>query len=165
MSVPDRGSGLPGGIFMLRIIFAAGAIVALGGCSTIVDGTSQTLSVNTSPADARCVLMRDGRQIGIVDPTPGVVTIEKTKHDIIVDCTKDGYERATFVNHSDVNSATFGNIILGGGVGWAIDSATGSDNKYQAAMSLTLAKAQEETVAVAEPAPNIAQSVGQSLND
>lgn len=150
---------------MLRMIFAAGAVLALCGCSTIVDGTSQTLSVNTSPTDARCVLTREGQQIGVVDPTPGVVTIEKTKHDIIVECTKDGYQKATFVNHSDVNAATFGNILIGGGVGWAIDSATGSDNKYQAAMSLSLAKEEAVPVAVAEPEPNIAQDMGSALSN
>lgn len=150
---------------MLRMIFAAGAVLVLGGCSTIVDGTSQTLSVNTSPTEARCVLMRNGEQIGVVDPTPGSLTIQKTKHDITVECTKDGFQKASFVNHSDVNAATFGNIIIGGGIGWAIDSATGSDNKYQSAMSLTLAKDEEPPVAVAEPEPNMAQEMGDALTN
>ena len=150
---------------MLRMLFAAGAVLVLGGCSTIVDGTSQTLSVNTSPTEARCVLMRNGEQIGVVDPTPGSLTIQKTKHDITVECTKDGFQKASFVNHSDVNAATFGNIIIGGGIGWAIDSATGSDNKYQSAMSLTLAKDEEPPVPVAEPEPNMAQEMGDALTN
>ena len=30
------------------------------------------------------------------------------------------------------------NIILGGGIGWAIDSASGADNKYTSPVNLTL---------------------------
>lgn len=150
---------------MLRAILVAGTIVVLGGCSTIVDGTSQTLGVNTNPADASCVFLRNGQQIAKIDPTPGTVMVEKTKHDIIVECTKDGYQKATFINKSDVNAATFGNILIGGGVGWAIDSATGSDNKYQATVSLTLVPEEAPPAAVVEPDPNISQSVGATLTN
>ena len=149
---------------MKNLIIAAGAVLALGGCSTIVDGQSQTIGVNTSPTGARCVLMREGAQIGVVDPTPGTVTIEKTKYDIIVNCEKEGYQEASFINKSDVNSATFGNIILGGGVGWAIDSATGSDNKYQGTVDITLAKAGDDSAKVTEPDPNIAQAAGEKTS-
>jgi hypothetical protein len=45
---------------------------------------------------------------------------------------------ATFYNHSGAAGATFGNILLGGGIGWAIDSATGSDNKYESPINMTL---------------------------
>lgn len=158
-----EGVRLIGGLLMLRMMIAAGAILVLGGCSTIVDGTSQTLGVNTSPADASCVFTRDGQQIAKIDPTPGTVKIEKTKHDIIVECTKDGYQKATFINKSDVNSATFGNILIGGGIGWAIDSATGSDNKYQATVSLTLVPDEAAPMPVVEPDPNIRESVGATL--
>jgi hypothetical protein len=51
---------------------------------------------------------------------------------------KSGYQMATYYNHSGAAGATFGNIILGGGIGWAIDSATGSDNKYESPVNITL---------------------------
>lgn len=149
---------------MKKLIIVAGAALALGGCSTIVDGQSQTIGVNTSPTGARCELMREGAQIGVVDPTPGTVTIDKTKYDIIVNCSKEGYQDASFVNKSDVNAATFGNILIGGGIGWAIDSATGSDNKYQGTVSMTLAEEGDEPAVVSEPEPNIAQSAGEKTS-
>lgn len=149
---------------MKKLIIVASAALALGGCSTIVDGQSQTIGVNTSPTGARCELEREGAQIGVVDPTPGTVTIEKTKYDIIVTCSKEGYQDASFVNKSDVNAATFGNIIIGGGIGWAIDSATGSDNKYQGTVSVTLAKDGEEPAQVSQPEPNFSQSAGEQTS-
>lgn len=117
------------------------AMVLLAGCSTIVEGRSQRLSVNTNPPGATCELTRNGESLGKVDPTPGSITVEKTKYDIMLACSKEGYETASYVNHSDVAGATVGNIILGGGVGWAIDSATGSDNKYEPTVNINLAKA------------------------
>lgn len=43
--------------------------------------------------------------------------------------------------------ATFGNIVLGGGIGWAIDSASGADNKYTSPVNITLVPVKDETPA------------------
>lgn len=77
-------------------------------------------------------------RIGEVANTPGSILVQKTKHDISVVCIKDGYQQATYFNKSGVAGATFGNIILGGGIGWIVDSASGSDNKYDSPVNLTL---------------------------
>jgi PEGA domain len=126
----------------MRGSLIASAVLAfcVSGCSTIVEGKSQLLSINTTPPGATCVLTRNGETIGSVTPTPGNINVEKTKHDITVTCDKDGYEQTTLINKSGSAGATFGNIILGGGIGWAIDSATGSDNKYDTPVTVTLNK-------------------------
>jgi len=82
--------------------------------------------------------MREGQPIGSVNPTPGTLLVKKTKYDITIACDRPGFDQATFLNHSAVAGATFGNIILGGGIGWAIDSASGADNKYESPANLTL---------------------------
>ena len=124
---------------MKKFILLA-AVSALCGCSSIIEGTSQELIINTTPEGADCALQREGNVIGRVSPTPGGITVKKSKHDITVVCTKKGYEKATFFNKSDVAGATVGNIILGGGIGWAIDSANGADNKYTTPMNIPMAK-------------------------
>ena len=50
-----------------------------------------------------------------------------------------GYQKATYHNKSGAAAATFGNIVLGGGIGWAVDSASGADNKYTSPVNITLA--------------------------
>lgn len=70
--------------------------------------------------------------------TPSGLVIKKTKHDIDIVCGKEGYQRATATLTSDVESTTFGNLLIGGAVGWAIDSATGADNKYDDIITVTL---------------------------
>ena len=124
---------------MKRTIIAAVSAAALASCSSIIEGTSQEISVNTNPAGASCSLNRQDLSIGRIDTTPGTVKIQKTKDDITIVCKKDGYQDATYLDQSGSAAATVGNIILGGGIGWAIDSATGADNKYDSPVNITLA--------------------------
>jgi hypothetical protein len=145
----------------MKIHYAmASAVVAiscaLGGCSSVIEGTSQQILVNTNPAGADCELVREGNVIARVTATPGGATIKKTKHDITVKCNKPGYQEASYLNHSGAAGATFGNIILGGGVGWAIDSASGADNKYDGVVNVTLVPA-GGTPAAATVAPAAAE--------
>lgn len=109
-------------------------------CASITSGTTQTLTVNTTPDGASCALIREGIVIGRISPTPGSVLVKKDKHDITVECEKAGYQKATFLNKSGIQDATWGNIVLGGGIGWAIDSAAGADNKYTEVMNISLTK-------------------------
>jgi hypothetical protein len=118
-------------------------LVTLSACSSIIEGTSQEIAINTNPSGADCSIEREGMSIGRVNPTPGATTIQKTKHDITIRCNKDGYEEATYLNHSGAAGATFGNILAGGVIGWGIDSASGADNKYESPVNITLS-AQEK---------------------
>lgn len=116
------------------------ALIPLAACASIVSGTDQNIAVSTTPAGANCAFEREGRVIGRVNPTPGGLLVQKTKHDITIKCTKAGYTEATFINESGSEGATLGNIILGGGIGWAVDSARGADNKYQENVHINLSK-------------------------
>jgi hypothetical protein len=129
------------------------ACAALGACSSIIEGTNQEITVNTNPPGADCNLMRQGTSIARVNPTPAAATIQKTKYDITIVCDKDGYQEATYLNHSGAAGATFGNIILGGGIGWAIDSASGADNKYDSPVNITLVPKAAADATGAAPTP------------
>ena len=110
----------------------------LSACASIVEGTSQNILVNTNPPGAECGLYRKGLRIATVASTPGSALVNKTKNDIWIVCGKAGYQQATYFNHSGIAGGTFGNIVLGGGVGWAIDSASGADNKYDGTVNMSL---------------------------
>jgi hypothetical protein len=140
-------------------------LLLLSACSSIIEGRSQTIMVNTNPEGANCDFLRNGEKIASVTGTPNSAYIEKTKYDIKIECHKKGFETATFYNHSGAAGATFGNIVLGGGIGWAVDSATGSDNKYDSPVNITMvprgyaAKAEEES----HRASNQAQVIAEDL--
>ncbi len=137
---------------------AMGAVLlGLGGCSSIIQGTDQTIVVNTNPADATCALERQGEEIGAVLSTPGSVTVQKTKHDITIYCEKDGYETATFINNSGWESGSGAagialDVILTLGVSSAIDSATGADNRYQSPVNITMLPAERQSARSGEGA-------------
>jgi hypothetical protein len=122
---------------MFRTLLFA-AILPCAACSSIIEGTSQQIAVSTNPVGANCTFMRQGQPIGTVANTPGSVLIKKTKYDITVECEKAGFAKSTYLNHSGAAGATFGNIIAGGGIGWAVDSASGADNKYDSVVNVTL---------------------------
>lgn len=113
-------------------------ILFSSGCSTILSGRTQTLTVTTTPPGAKCEFLREGRIIGSVSPTPGALTVERTKHDLTLQCGMNGYQSTTQVVESGTEGATFGNILAGGVIGWGVDSATGADNKYVENVAVTL---------------------------
>jgi hypothetical protein len=116
----------------MRYVIGAAALAAVGlsGCGTITQGTTQDIAIVSSPPGGHCELDRDGEHVATLYRTPGKVHVDKTKDDIVLTCTKLGYQTASVNLESGYGIGTFGNIILGGAVGWGIDSASGADNKY-----------------------------------
>ena len=121
----------------ITIILLMSFVPIAGGCASIIDGTSQTISVTSNPDEADCRFSRESAVIASFT-TPSGVVVEKTKHDITLSCEKEGYQEASSVLPSDIEDATWGNIILGGFIGWGIDSASGADNKYPDHVTITL---------------------------
>jgi hypothetical protein len=136
---------------MKSVISAATAAalmgISLSGCGTITQGTSQDIAIVSSPSGSRCDLNRHGEHLATLYSTPGQVHVDKTKYDIAVTCTKPGYQAASVNLESGYGIGTFGNIILGGAVGWGIDSATGADNKYPSAANVRLIPLQGDAAA------------------
>lgn len=136
----------------MKVIVLVSAGLLLTGCASVVDGTSQEITFYSNPPEATCTLERNGKPLSKV-VTPGTVMIKKTKHDIAVSCAKEGYQTSTARMDSKIQDATWGNIILGGGIGWAIDSASGADNKYDKSITLTLIPVAATTAAIGSTAP------------
>jgi hypothetical protein len=117
------------------------ASAGMQGCAAVFDGTSQEIMVSTNPGNASCVIERKGTTIATISSTPAAARIKKTKDDITIKCNKEGYEETTYLNHSGIAGAAFGNVIGGvltGGIAWGIDSASGADNKYDSPVNITL---------------------------
>jgi hypothetical protein len=128
------------------------ALIATSGCSTVVEGRSQKITVNSSPQGAECILKQADNVVGQIT-TPGTAEIAKTKNDLVILCSKPGYESVSFNNHSDYSIASLGNMILGeySFVGNAVDSASGASNKYDSKVFVTLAPAAAPSAFPAPP--------------
>ena len=122
------------------------ALLITSACSTVIEGSSQKISVNTVPEGASCVLRSNDDVIGEVASTPAVVTVQKSKYDIVVECTKDGYLKGRNKDHADYAISSFGNMVFGqfGVVGSMMDNATGAGNKYDSQVFVELEKSPEQ---------------------
>ncbi len=120
----------------------------LPGCATIVEGSNQNLTVSTTPAGAQCAVDRAGTRLGMINPTPGSLRIDKSKNDLTVTCEKDGFRTATVSQTASFGGATFGNILLGGGVGFIVDAASGANYSYPSEVRLDMAPVVKPSIAV-----------------
>ena len=121
----------------MRLLWVA-PLVALTSCASILDGTTEQIAVNTNPTGANCGLYRQDQRIATIQDTPGSALVQKTKNNIWVACVKPGYLPASYLNHSGLTDASFGNILAGGLIGVAVDSATGADNKYEGTVNVSM---------------------------
>lgn len=149
---------------MLRIGLCVVGSLVLAGCASITGGTSQNITVITSPSEATCDFVRQGQSIGSIDRTPGTLHVRRSKHDILINCTKEGYEQAVFYNNSGLSSAVGANIavdvLLTAGISSIIDSANGADNEYQEVVNITMQrKAEAVTAGSAPSAPAATQAM------
>jgi hypothetical protein len=121
-------------------------VLLVTSCASILSGTKQILHINSTPTGARCILLRDANKdekdiiIATIEKTPTEIQVEKSKYSITAKCTLKGYKQGSIILESGNEGSTMGNIILGGGVGWAVDSARGADNKYPTYTNVPLTK-------------------------
>jgi hypothetical protein len=111
--------------------------IALSGCASIVEGTTQSVAVTSPPSDgAKCVLTSTEGVYYVT--TPGNVIVHKTKNDLNVVCNEPGFKEAHVVVSPHFNGATAGNILAGGVIGIGIDAATGANYNYPDQIVVTL---------------------------
>ena len=109
-------------ISIIAVLVALGT--ALSGCATIVQGSTQTVSVNTTPGDgAKCDLTNSEGVWYIT--TPGSAMVHKTKNDLTILCKKDGFTDAKQVVAAKFGGTRAGNVLAGGLIGIAVDAASG----------------------------------------
>lgn len=123
---------------LLRVAIIAVGTLGLGACASITKGTTQTLTVTTEPPGASCELKRNNITLAIINPTPGSISVDKSKDTIAVTCEKDAHENASGVLVSEFEAMTAGNLIFGGLIGLAIDASSGAMNQYPSSVGLVL---------------------------
>jgi hypothetical protein len=104
--------------------------LVFAGCSTVVKGTEQQVSVNT-PGVPGAVCQLTSPAIGTrTVQTPGNIVLPKSRHNVAVTCRAQCYGDgvSTLASHTEVMTA--GNILLGGVIGLGVDAASGAMNKY-----------------------------------
>ncbi len=123
---------------------AAAAALLLGGCASIVDGNSQSLSVKTLDKSerefvgARCSLTNDKGVWYLV--APGSVTVHRSYADLVVECQAPEQEPGSTRANSTTKGMAFGNVLLGGVIGAGVDVATGAAYDYPQLITVTMGR-------------------------
>lgn len=125
---------------MLRLSAITCGLISIvfAGCSTIVKGTEQQVSVSTPGVPgAMCQLTSPGVGTRTVQ-TPGNIILPKSKHNVAVTCRAQCYGDgvATLASHTEVMTA--GNVLFGGIIGLGVDAASGAMNKYDPAVEVVM---------------------------
>lgn len=124
---------------MKRILALLG-VVAVTGCASVAGEKMQPVTVTTifdnkEIAGLGCTLTNDAGSWFLTSPAS--VTVHKSTGDLAIDCKKDAYAgTATAVSKS--NGAVWGNILLGGGIGYIVDRNTGAGFDYPPTIVVTL---------------------------
>src|SRR6267154_308733 len=117
---------------IIRIVLAAALAAPCVGCASVTRGTTENISISSTPAGATAELS------GLDNPTACVtpcVVVAKRSADITVTVTKEGYEPQVIPLTKEIpgsGAAGFaGNLLVGGLVGMGVDAATGAAQDHK----------------------------------
>lgn len=125
-------------IFIFSILGFGFLISLLTGCATVVEGTTQKISIVTPPTTNATCSLSNNKGKWVVDKTPGTVMIHKSGSDLIVACRKPGYQTAQIKVKPHMQPAMLGNIILGGIIGVIVDAADGAGYYYPSTIKVLM---------------------------
>ncbi len=136
---------------MKRLAMLVLFIMALPSCASIIEGRTQELEVSSTPSGAQCQLIQGNETIGQLT-TPGTITVEKSSDDIVIECRKAGYRKASVVNNSKASGWTYANVVTLG-LGYGVDSFSGAANSYQDRVHVSLVRSGKTAGRVADLGP------------
>ena len=113
----------------------------ISGCASTMSGNSQPVTVSSNVDGARCTLTNEKGSWSL--QTPGSAVVTNSRENLSVRCEKKGYESAVVsVPSKHKDSATWGNVVLGGGIGYIWDRKTGAAFIYPSTINMSLIKSE-----------------------
>jgi hypothetical protein len=117
---------------VIRLLLSAAIALPCFGCASVTRGTTENISISTTPAGATADI--SGLEIPTACVTPCVVQAKRNA-DITVTINKEGYEPQIIPLTKEVpgsGAAGFaGNILAGGLIGMGVDAATGAAQDHK----------------------------------
>lgn len=136
------------------VLVAIGAF-QVAGCASIIKGSTAAINVTSPPVTgANCTLSSSQGNWQLT--TPASVTVERSKEDIQVRCTKEGYQDASAIIPSNFEGWTVGNLVFGGIIGVGVDAATGAMNDYPNAFQVPMVPLNQVTLTPPPGTPTVA---------
>ena len=124
------------------VLFACA--IMFSGCATLTKSDSQPVAFSTDPQGAIVSINNIPR-----GTTPVTIMMSKHYGDQMVGLQKEGYRTEQFKLQKHVAGMTFGNIIFGGIIGIAVDTASGKGMNYEESVQVKLIPLESVKVAPA----------------
>jgi len=123
------------------------AATTLPACSTIINGSNQSVKFNTGDVTGADCTATGGSDFAVNESfvTPAEVKIPRSKKALKIECNKAGYETGRKSVTGRIEGSTAGNIIAGGGIGVGVDALTGAIYKYPDTVIIPLTPLGEAT--------------------
>lgn len=124
----------------IQAIAIIGAVCLLPGCASVSGErmqpiTVQTIHENTEVAGIGCTLTNDAGSWFVT--TPASVAVHKSTGDMAINCKKEALVGSqTLV--SKANGSVWGNILVGGGIGYIVDRNTGAGFDYPGTVTVMM---------------------------
>ena len=116
----------------MRSIGIVALSVMLGGCASVTRGTTENISISSTPSGVESVV--NGMDVPTTCTTPCSVVVKRNA-DIAITFQKEGYEPQVVPLSRDIptsGAAGFaGNLLLGGVIGMGVDAATGAATDHK----------------------------------
>jgi len=107
------------------VLTSIAAIFTFSGCATVMDGETQTISINSNPSGLRATI--DGKVIH----TPAIIKVKREGYDRVIRVDDDKLKCHKIIAlNKHVNPTFFANLLSGGSFGSTTDYASGSMWKY-----------------------------------
>ena len=115
-------------------------LMTLTGCASITGSKNQPISITAiceaeQVQAANCTVTNDKGMIYV--STPGTAFVNKSTSDLVVSCTKEKVQSNPVIVKSSSNANIWGNILLGGPIGAAVDASTGAGFDYPNSVNVT----------------------------
>ncbi|WP_298242792.1 PEGA domain-containing protein [uncultured Bradyrhizobium sp.] len=116
----------------MRLVGILALSVMLGGCASVTRGTTENISISSTPSGVEAVV--SGLEVPTTCTTPCAI-VAKRSADITITFEKEGYQSQTVQLTKEVSgtgAAGFaGNLLAGGIVGMGVDAATGAATDHK----------------------------------
>ncbi len=149
----------------MKTIWVVTGLLSLSGCASIIDGSTQVVSVETRSSteavtSANCKLTNDKGTWFVT--TPGSVSLHRSMGDLNIKCDKEGRESGISTVASSARGMVAGNLLFGGIVGTAIDMGTGAAYDYPTLITVSMGAAKMSAgPAAASGAPSMIPAYSQ----
>ncbi len=127
----------------MKKLFQLASLAALlfsTGCASIMSGTTQIVSFQSEPADAKTTIFNKKKEAITIQQTPFTTQLKRgAKYTVKME--KENYEAYEAELKKGFNGAYLGNFIAGGTLGMLVDMGSGAGEKFIDPVKVELASA------------------------